>query len=236
MEVSTNAALDDAERRTAFLAALNNHYFVLQSAAGNTITESAARASLYLVSLSISLVAIAFVAQSRSALGPFLAVVLPTLFVLGLFTIVRLVDTGVQNSVYVRAMAQIRRYYAGLTPEAGSFFDTGRDSPLAALLALASSRGRRNELFTIASMVAVINGVVGGAGTALLAAHLQGGFDRSPGVSLAAGGLTGLALLATFLVYQHRRYRLLGPLGSVGAVDPAGRADLAAQPESPPSP
>ena len=44
--------MDDAERRAAFLAALNNHYFVLQSAASNTITESAARASLYLVSLS----------------------------------------------------------------------------------------------------------------------------------------------------------------------------------------
>jgi hypothetical protein len=37
---------------------------VLQSAAGNTITESAARASLYLVSLSISLVARAATSQT----------------------------------------------------------------------------------------------------------------------------------------------------------------------------
>jgi len=203
--------LDDTERRAAFLAALNNHYFVLQSAAGNTITESAARASLYLVSLSISLVAIAFVAQSRSVLGPFLAVVLPTLFVLGLFTVVRLVDTGVQNSVYLQSMSRIRRYYADLDPDADQFFGAGPDGPQAALLALAARRGRRNELFTIGSMVALINSVVGSAGAALLVAYLQGGFDRSPGVSLGVGLLVGLSLVGAFLVYQHRRYRLVAP-------------------------
>ena len=146
--------MDDTERRAAFLAALNNHYFVLQAAAGTTITESAARASLYLVSLSISLVAIAFVAQGHSALGPFLAVVLPTLFVLGLFTVVRLVDTGVQNFVYIQSMAQIRRYYADLVPDARQFFGDGRDN-LHMQLSKLARRGSVSELFTIASMIAI---------------------------------------------------------------------------------
>ena len=120
-ESSADARL---ERRDAFEAALNNHYFILQSSRGNAVAESGTRASLYVMSLSSALVAIGFVVQSRSALGPFLSVVLPTLFVLGLFTIVRLVDTGVENRDCLQAMERIRRYYAELAPEAPSSFST----------------------------------------------------------------------------------------------------------------
>lgn len=204
--------MNDSERQAAFLAALNNQYFVLQSAAGNTITESAARASLYLVSLSISLVAIAFVAQSRY-LAAFLGVVLPTLFVLGLFTLVRLVDTGVQNAVYLRSMAQIRRYLAGLSPEAPRFFGSGSENPQAALFARAANRGKWNELFTIASMVAVINSVVGAVGVSLLAAYLMSGVSWAPGLSISIGLLLGLSIAIAFFTYQHRRYRVVAPTG-----------------------
>jgi hypothetical protein len=197
--------LDETERRAEFLAALNNHYFVLQSAAGNTITESAARASLYMVSVSISLVAIAFVAQSRSAFSPFLAVVLPALFVLGLFTVVRLVDTGVQNFVYLRSMTEIRRYYAGLGPDAPRFFGDAPGNPYARL-GRPSRLGAARQLFTIGSMIALINSLIGGAGAVLVAARLGDGFDRAPVPSLVAGLVVGLALFASFLVYQHRRY------------------------------
>jgi hypothetical protein len=200
--------LDDTERRSAFLAALNNQYFVLQSAAGSTITESAARASLYMVSVSISLVAIALVAQSRSAFGPFLAVVLPTLFVLGLFTVVRLVDTGVQNFVYLQSMARIRRYYADLVPDASPFFGTGPDNPLTNLTR-AGRRGPAGQLFTIGSMIALIDSVIGGAGAALLVAAFVGGFDRAAALSVGAGLATGVALFAMFLVYQRGRYRVV---------------------------
>ena len=200
--------MDDSERRAAFLAALNNQYFVLQSAASSTITESAARASLYMVSVSISLVAIALVAQSRSAFGPFLAVVLPTLLVLGLFTVVRLVDTGVQNFVYLQSMAQIRRYYADLVPDASQFFGTGPDNPLARLAGPAR-RGPLEGLFTIGSMVALIDCVIAGAGAVLLAAALVGGFDRAPALSVGAGLVTGVVLFAIFVVYQRARYRVV---------------------------
>jgi hypothetical protein len=204
-------AMDDAGRRAAFQAALNNHYFVLQSASSNTVAESGTRASLYVLSLSSTLVAVGFVAQSHAALGPFLAVVLPTLFVLGLFTVVRLVDTGVQNVGYLRSMAAIRRHYADLAPEARTFFGGGGDDLSAALATLAVGRGSLPELFTIASMIAVINSVVGGAGVALLAGHLLGGFDRAPGAAIGIGVVVGLGLTAGFLVYQHRRYQVLVP-------------------------
>jgi uncharacterized membrane protein (GlpM family) len=204
-----SSADERVERRAAFEAALNNHYFILQSSRGNTVTESGTRASLYVMSLSSALVAIGFVAQSPSALGPFLTVVLPTLFVLGLFTIVRLVDTGVENRDCLQAMERIRRYYAGLVPEAPQFFHyrSNVSSSVSALVAI--RRGKRVGLFTIASMIAVLNSVVGSTGIALLVAWLQGGFSRGFILPIAVGTLVGLALIAIFLVYQDRRYAAL---------------------------
>lgn len=55
----------------AFLTALTTEHFVLQTAAGATVSEAATRASLYLLSLSSSLVAMGFrVALPGSLPGP----------------------------------------------------------------------------------------------------------------------------------------------------------------------
>jgi hypothetical protein len=205
--MSKSSVDENAGQRTAFEAALNNQYFVLQSSRGNTVAESGSRATLYVMALSSTLVATGFVSQSHSALGPFLAVVLPTLFVLGLFTLVRLVDTGVENLSSIRSMAQIRRYYAGLVPEAPQFFG---DHPGASVLSTtAIRRGKLVGLFTIASMIAVVNAVVGGTGIALLVARLRGGFSQGFILPIIVGVLVGLALVAAFLVYQDRRYAAL---------------------------
>jgi len=199
----------NADRRAAFEAALNNQYFVLQSSRANTVAESGARATLYVMALSSTLVATGFVSPSHIALGPFLAVVLPTLFVLGLFTLVRLIDTGVENLSCIRAMGRIRRYYAELVPEAPQYFGDGPDGGGSALAAAAMRRGRFVGLFTIASMIAVVNAVVGGTGVTLLVAHLQGGFTQGFLLPIAVGVLIGLVLVVAFLIYQNRRYGVL---------------------------
>jgi hypothetical protein len=165
------------ERRAALEAALNNQYCVLQSTRGNTITESGTRASLYVLSLSSTLVAIGFVAQSPSLLGPFLAVTLPTLVVLGLFTRVQLVDTGVENLNCVRSMEQIRCHYAKLAPEAPQFCG-GPGANVPPLAALAVRRGKRVGLFSSATMIAVVTSVVGGTVMTLLVAYLRGGCSQ----------------------------------------------------------
>jgi hypothetical protein len=203
--------VDESDREAAFLAALGNEYFVLQSAASTTVSESSTRASLYVLSLSSTLVALGFVSQSEDAFGPFLAVVIPTLFVLGVFTTVRLVDTGVQNVSYLRSMAQIRRYWAGLAPDASQFFGTAaQDDVHSALASMAVSYGPSAELFTIASMVATVNSVVAGTGIALLGNDLQSD-DAALVVPVVAGIAAGVVVLAAFLVYQHHRYQVLTP-------------------------
>lgn len=44
------------------------------------------------------------------------AAFLPALFLLGLFTVYRLVDTGIENQQYLTGIARIRGYYRTLTP------------------------------------------------------------------------------------------------------------------------
>jgi len=64
--------MDEKERRSAFLSALTTEHFVLQTAASATVSESAARASIYILALSSTLVAMGFASQSREAFGPFI--------------------------------------------------------------------------------------------------------------------------------------------------------------------
>lgn len=205
-----SAGDESAERCAAFEAALNNQYFVLQSSRGNTVAESGSRATLYVMALSSTLVATGFVSQSHSALGPFLAVVLPTLFVLGLFTMVRLVDTGVENLSCIRSMARIRRHYAELVPAAAEYFAERPDADWLVSSTTAIRRGKFVGLFTTASMIAVVNAVVGSTGITLLVAHLRGGFGQGFLLPIGVGVLVGLALVAAFLLYQDRRYGALG--------------------------
>jgi hypothetical protein len=88
--------MDEKERQSAFLSALNTEHLVLQSASSATVNESAARASIYVMALSSFLVAMGFVSRSPGAFDPLVASVLPALFLLGLFTVIRLVDINGQ--------------------------------------------------------------------------------------------------------------------------------------------
>ena len=57
--------MDEKARESAFMTALVTEHFVLQSAASTTVSEAGVRASLYVFSLSSTLVALGFTAQSK---------------------------------------------------------------------------------------------------------------------------------------------------------------------------
>ena len=87
----------DEKESQAFMSALTTEHFALQTAANATVSDAAARSSLYVFALSSSLVAIGFASRSREVFMPFIAVVLPGVFLLGVFTVVRLVDSALAN-------------------------------------------------------------------------------------------------------------------------------------------
>jgi len=202
--------VDENERQRAFISALTTEHLTLQTAASGTITEAASRASLYVFSLSSSLVAMGFVSRSPATFWPFAAAILPALFILGLFTIVRLIDTGIENQQFLRRIARIRSYYATLTPEAADLFAANswskkRFPPLWAGSLVAF-------LTTAATMIAFINSVVAGTGVTLLANTLLGGHKL--GLAVGIGVTATATLLAVFVGYQRWRYRSAEPSSS----------------------
>lgn len=161
--------MDDDARQPAFLTALTTEHLVLQTAASSTISEAAARSSLYVFALWSSVVAMGFTSQSPDVLTPFVAAVVPAVFLLGVFTVVRLLDTVLENSRYLAGIARIRGYYRTLTPEAATYFatETGRRPEPAVPPALGLGPTLA-FLGMTASMIAFINSVVAGVGVVLL--------------------------------------------------------------------
>jgi hypothetical protein len=104
----------DEQDSPAFMSALVTEHFALHSAASTTVSESGSRVAIYLSSLSSGLVALGFASSSHRAFAALAFTVLPTIFVLGCFTVVRLVETSVLNIVSQRRIELIRRYYASL--------------------------------------------------------------------------------------------------------------------------
>jgi hypothetical protein len=188
----------DEKAPPEFMSALVTEHFALQSSASSTISESGSRVAIYLSALSSGLVAIGFASSSPHALAALAFTVLPTVFVLGWFTIVRLIDTSVANVVSLRRIELIRQYYASIVPSAAAYFQP--DDPVSGTQGV--RYGRWSFLFTMASMVIVVNSVLGGATVALVAVL---GVKAPVAISTVIGVIAGLALLAAALRYEHRR-------------------------------
>jgi hypothetical protein len=130
--------------------------------------------------------------------------VLPVVFLLGIFTVVRLVETALDSMYCMQGIARIRSYYRSLGPEAARYFspEHGRwpeteDPALRLGLGVA-------YFGTTASMIAVINNAVAGAGIAFLLRFL------SPSASYWVAGVAGVlsALVLTWLFYAYQRWRI----------------------------
>jgi hypothetical protein len=180
-----------------FMSALGTQHFVLQGISSSSTTEAGSRVSIYLSALSSGLVAIGFASSSHGALESLSFTVLPVVFILGCFTIVRLTDTSVANVVSQRQMEMITAYYAAIHPPLAGYFRSGEATRRHGV-----QYGRLSFLFTMASMVIVVNSVVGGATVTLVCSLAVRAASPSP---LLAGIATGLVLLAAGLHYEHRR-------------------------------
>jgi hypothetical protein len=184
----------------ALNSAVGTELFVLQSAASSTISEAGTRSTIYLAALSSGLVAIGFAGRSPALLAALAFTVLPTIFMLGWFTVVRLVDTSVENITVRQRMERIREYFVSLHPSGPDLISL--DSPRTGELGVRYSRS--SFLFTMASMIGAVNCVLGGALVSLL---LIFGAHLAPDLAQIAGVTVGLLLLTATLAYERRRIR-----------------------------
>jgi hypothetical protein len=192
------------ERDEAALnSAAGTELFVLQSVASSTIAEAGTRGSIYLSTLASALVAVGFAGAVPGLLSVLTLTVLPTVFALGWFTVVRLVDTSVENITVRRRMLRIRVHFAGLHPNGPDLI--ALDDPRTGELGVRYSRS--SFLFTIASMIATVNSVLGG----VLVAHLLILAGGAPLLAQAGGVVAGSLLLAGTLIYERCRIRAASP-------------------------
>jgi hypothetical protein len=191
----------------ALLTVLTTEHFTLQGARASTVSESSARAALYVGAVSSTLIALGFFGQASqlgAAFDAFALVVLPTLYLLGLFTFVRLVQCSIEDLFYGRAVNRIRSFYLRMAgTEARYFLLVGHDDVYGVLANMGIGKPSRWQLYlTLATMVAVLNSVVGGT-TVAVTARLLG---ASIALSALVGGVALLLSLGFHKVVQQRTH------------------------------
>lgn len=189
----------EARRRGEFMQALTTEHFALQSGRSATISESAGRSSLYMTTVSSAVVALALAGQVANLGTIFALAILPVVFFLGLVTYGRLLQSGVEDTIYARAIGRIRRLYGEINPSRADYF-RDIDSDRAGLRAMGLFRRWWQQFLTAAAMVAMVNSVVAGAFVAIALAR----WVNPPAlVAVAMGG--GAALLVGASFYGHQR-------------------------------
>jgi hypothetical protein len=198
----------DPLARQLALSALTTEQFNLQTARMGTIAEANGRSTLYLGALSSTVIALAFVGQA-SQLGDafylFALALLPPVFLLGVFSYLRLVQTSIEDMVYAVGTFRIRQYFLGLDPAAVPFFpptDPWGMTKLERTGVVAT--GPLQMLLTAASMVGCINAIVGGVAVALALRSL---LEVAVRLAAVTGVLVALGLAALCFGYQVRRFR-----------------------------
>jgi hypothetical protein len=186
--------------RQALLTALTTEHFTLQGARSQTMSESSSRASLYIGAVSSTLVALGFIGQISEVgetFDTFALTVLPTLYVLGVFTFVRLVECGFEDFRYGVAINRIRSYYIEVAGErANLFLLSGHDDGQGVFENMGVRPEGRKQYFSFATVVAVINSVVGGSAVAIaLGAFAEASLAVAAGVGGAAAAASLFALL-----------------------------------------
>ncbi|HEV8190610.1 MAG TPA: hypothetical protein VGP82_03880 [Ktedonobacterales bacterium] len=211
------------------ISIMTTEHYNLQSGRAMTVADANGRASLFLGTVSTSLVALAFVgglSRSGAGLGQafyiFGLVLFPSLAFLGLVTFERVLQSGIEDLIYARGINRIRHLYQEHAPEMRPYFIlSAHDDEAAVMGNLAMRLGVWQIFLSTAGMIAVINSVVVGAFVSLLLTALPAALPL--GVSIGAG-------VAVFLVsvFLHQRYQWLQGrhnLGALRARFPSGAED-----------
>jgi hypothetical protein len=188
------------------LTALTTEHFGLQGSRASTVSESSSRSALYLGAVSSTLIALGFFANiggtTDDAFRVFALTALTTVFVLGVFTYIRLVQSSVEDLFYGRAINRIRHHYLELAGEKSELFMlTANDDALGVVRNMAVQPSHWQLYFTNATAIAVVNAVIGGGAIALAVGIATG---AALGVSSAVGGAFAIAYLSRATRWERR--------------------------------
>jgi hypothetical protein len=187
--------------------------------------EVSARASVYLYSVSSSLVALGFVSQVSDGVGVvfdiFALTVLPTVYVLGCATYVRLVECSAEDLRYGMAINRIRGYYREIAGDRAELFVlSAHDDAAGVFLNMGLSPDGRSRALAFSTAIAVVNSVVGRSLVALALGTIP---DVRPWLATVAGVVAGAA-------------SILGWVRHAGHILEAAAATVTPRSPTPPAP
>jgi hypothetical protein len=201
MEYQKNEPLP-VELSSQIVTIMTTEHYNLQTGRSMTISEANGRSSLFVGAVSSGLVALALVGQIShlgTAFFVFSLVVLPTLFLMGLITFERVLQSGTADMMYARGINRIRHLYLEYAPQMQPYIILSAHDDREGTLGQEAMHTSWVQVFlSTASMIAVINSVLVGSFVGLLLAVFTFPLWVGAGVGVVVF-LVGLGL--------HQRYQ-----------------------------
>ena len=202
------------ELSSQLVSIMTTEHYNLQGGRSMTVSEVTGRASLFLSTVSSTLVALAFVAQIAhlgTAFFVFSLVLFPSLIFLGLVTFERVLQSSIEDTIYARGINRIRHLYLEYAPQMAPYFILSSYDDDSAVMTNMGVRGGWWQTFlTIAGMIQVINSIIVGAFVGLLLYALLLGVLATFSQTPFALFLCTLGGIIAFLisVVLHQRYQV----------------------------
>jgi hypothetical protein len=189
---------------------LTTEHYNLQTGRSMTVADANGRSTLFIGAVSSALIALAFTGQvSRmgTAFFVFSLVLLPSLFLMGLITFERVLQSGIEDLTYARGITRIRHLYLEYAPQLRPYFILpADDESRRPMLKVGLHPSWWQVFLTTAGMIAALNGVLVGVFVGLLLSAL---FSFPVLVCTSAGVVIFLVSLGLHQRYQWGQWRRL---------------------------
>jgi lipid-A-disaccharide synthase-like uncharacterized protein len=192
----------------SILLFMTTEHFNLQTARGIVNAEITSRLQLFVSSLAGTIVTLTLAAQLSAMGSPFWTfalILLPTVYFLGVVTLLRILQATDEWRVYGQGMGRIRHYYLELAPEMRPYFVMPTTDDVWSNLAAIGIRTRAwwQRLLTAGMLIVVMDSIVAGAFVGLLLSIVQ---PRRTAVSVACGVVGFAVSLVVLYLVQHRMF------------------------------
>jgi len=197
------------ELSSQMVTMITTEHYNLQTGRSMTVADTNGRCTLFIGAVSGALIAIAFTGQvSRmgTAFFVFSLVLLPSLFLMGLITFERVLQSAIEDLTYARGITRIRHLYLEHAPQLRPYFVLADDESRRPMLKVGLYPSWWQVFLTTAGMLAAINSVLAGVFLGLLLSAL---FTFPLLACTSAGVLTFLVSLGIHQRYQWGQWRRL---------------------------
>jgi hypothetical protein len=188
-----------------FLQILTAEHASLTATRTQAQSEMASRATMFVAALSGGLVAISFIAQATH-FGPeskaFDLTILAVLLFVGVATFIRTLDLNADDVRWVAALNRLRGAYIELEPDISSYLVTARADEIEGIQATMNPGRAPHPLYGLIAtpgLIAVIDGVIGGAIAAVSSTVIAPSLDIAAIIVIGASGFAVVLSL-------HARY------------------------------